>query len=282
MISLKLFSPTIREMADRYAAAFPRLHQTRYRAVTVAKHLGHIRIGKLQPEHLRDFLKARSHLSPQSITHEINCLKAMIRVARQEWGLDIPDHKQTFSRIAMPTIDGERERRLAPGEWEALWAEANERMRLSMVIAVETGVRRNEMCAIQREWIDLSARTIRLPKEVTKTGKGRLVPLSITAVEALRPHAAGDGLLLGMSTNAHRLSWHRTRDRAVSVMPSLQTLHWHDFRHECLSRLAAAGWTPAMLRVVSGHADWRMLQRYVNLRPEDVLARMDEVRGRVA
>lgn len=280
MISLKLFSPTIRELADRYAAAFPRPHQTRYRAATVAKHLGHIRIGRLQPEHLRDFLKARGHLSAQSITHEINCLRAIIRTARQEWGLDIPDHKQTFSRIAMPTIDGERERRLLPGEWEALWAEANERMRLSMVIAVETGVRRQEMCAIRREWIDLSARTLTLPKEVTKTSRKRVVPLSIAAVEALRPHAAGVGPLFDITPNAHRLSWHRTRDRAVAAMPSLADFHWHDFRHECLSRLAASGWTPAMLRVVSGHADWRMLQRYVNLRPEDVLAKMDEAHGR--
>ena len=284
MFALKLFTPTIDELAQRYIEHLPPKHHAAYRAKTLKQHLGHIRIGKLQPEHLRDFLKARGHLSPQSIAHEINCLKAIIRVARQEWCLDIPDHKQTFNRIAMPTIDGERERRLAPGEWEALWAEANERMRLSMVVAVETGVRRNEMCAIRREWIDLSARTIRLPKEVTKTGKARLVPLSIAAVEALRPHlhVQREGSLLHMTTNAHRLSWHRTRDRAASVMPSLSTLHWHDLRHECLSRLAAAGWTPAMLRVVSGHADWRMLQRYVNLRPEDVLAKMDEAQGRVA
>lgn len=244
MISLKLFSPTIRELADRYAAAFPRLHQTRYRAATVAKHLGQIRIGKLQPDHLREFMRTRGHLSPQSITHELNCLKAIIRTARQEWGLDIPDHKDTFSRLAMPTIDNARERRLEPGEWQALWVEAPERVRLSMVIAVETGVRRQEMCAIRREWIDLSARTIRLPKEVTKTNKGRLVPLSIAAVEALRPHAGGQGLLLDMSPNAHRLAWHRVRDRATKVVPTLQTFHWHDLRHECISRLAAAGWTP--------------------------------------
>lgn len=278
MFSLRLLSPTIRELADRYAAAFPRPHQTGYRARTIAVHLGHIRIGKLQPEHLRDFLKARGHLSPQSIAHEINCLKAIIRTARQEWGLDIPDHKDTFSRIAMPTIDGARERRLLPGEWQALWAEAPERLRLSMVIAVETGVRRGEMCAIRREWIDLSARTLTLPKEVTKTSRKRVVPLSIAAVEALRPHA-GEGPLLDMTPNAHRLLWHRTRDRAAARMPSLREFHWHDLRHECLSRLAAAGWTPAMLRVVSGHADWRMLQRYVNLRASDVLARLDEVHG---
>jgi len=281
MISFKLFSPTIRELADRYAAAFPRPHQTGYRARTIAVHLGHIRIGRLTPEHLRDFLKARGHLSPQSIAHEVNCLKAIVRTARQQWGLDIPDHKDTFSRIAMPTIDGARERRLLPGEWQALWAEASERMRLSMVVALETGVRRGEMCAIQCEWVDLSARTMRLTKEVTKTKRGRLVPLSISAVEALRPYVQQGGSLLHMTPNAHRLSWHRTRDRAAVGMPSLREFHWHDLRHECLSRLAAAGWTPAMLRVVSGHADWRMLQRYVNLRAEDVLAKMDEVRGMV-
>lgn len=280
MFALKLFSPTIEDLAQRYIDSLPARHHAAYRAKTLKQHLGHIRIGKLQPEHLRDFLKTRGHLSPQSITHEVNCLKAIIRVARQEWGLDIPDHKQTFSRIAMPTIDGERERRLLAGEWEALWAEASERMRLSMVVAVETGVRRAEMCAIRREWIDLSARTLTLPKEVTKTSKRRAVPLSIAAVEMLRPYATGSGLLLDMTPNAHRLSWHRTRDRAACVMPSLRDFHWHDFRHECLSRLAAAGWTPAMLRVVSGHADWRMLQRYVNLRAEDVLARLDEVQGR--
>lgn len=279
MFALKLFSPTIQDLVQRYIDSLPPKHHASYRARTIAVHLGQIRVGKLQPDHLRDFMRTRGHLSPQSITHELNCLKAIIRTARQEWGLDIPDHKDTFSRIAMPTIDGARERRLEPGEWQALWAEAGEVMRLSMVIAVETGVRRAEMCAIRKEWIDLSARTIRLPKEVTKTNRGRLVPLSIAAVEALRPHATGQGLLLSLTPNAHRLSWHRTRDRAVSVMPSLSTLHWHDLRHECLSRLAAAGWTPAMLRVVSGHADWRMLQRYVNLRPEDVLAKMDEVRG---
>lgn len=276
MFNLKLFSPTIKDLAERYSDGFPKSHQTRYRARTIAVHLGHIRIAKLAPEHLRDFLKTRSHLAPQTITHEVNCLKAMIRVARQEWGLDIPDHKDTFSRIAMPTIHGERERRLHPLEWDAVWAEANERMRLSMIVAIETAVRREEMCCIQKEWIDLNKRTLWLPKEVTKTGKARTIPLSMTAVEALRPHATGTGSLLDMSANAHRLSWHRTRDRAGKYSASVGEFHWHDFRHECLSRLAAKGWTPAMLKVVSGHADWRMLQRYVNLRAEDVLGKMDE------
>lgn len=276
MFNFKMFSPTIKELAERYGEGFPKPHQTGYRAKTIAKHLGHIRIGKLTPEDLRKFMAERGHLSPQSITHEINCLKAIIRVARQRWGLEIPDHKNTFASVEMPTIDNARDRRLLPGEWEALWAEANDRMKLSMVLAIQTSMRREEMCAIRLEWIDLNRRVIKLPKEVTKTKKGRDVPLSIPAVEALRPFADGMGELFKMTPNAHRLSWHRTRDRAAKAMPSLRDFHWHDFRHEAISRLAARGWLPAKLQVVSGHADWRMLQRYVNLRPEDVMADLDQ------
>ena len=276
MFSLKLFSPTIKELADRYAAGPSLPYQSRYRAKTIAKHLGQIRISKLTPADLRAFMKARGHLSPQSITHEFNTLKAIIRVARQEWGLDIPDHKATFGLIAMPTIDSARDRRLERGEWDALWSEANEMLRLSMVLAVETSMRREEMCAVQKEWIDLDRRVIKLPKEVTKTRKGRDVPLSIPAVEALRPYATGAGSLLGWTPNAHRLCWHRTRNRAAKTAHTLHDFHWHDFRHEAISRLAAKGWLPAKLQVVSGHADWRMLQRYVNLRPEDVFSDMDK------
>ena len=59
MFSLKLFSPTIKELADRYAVEPSLAYQSRYRAKTIAEHLGHIRISKLTPADLREFMKAR-------------------------------------------------------------------------------------------------------------------------------------------------------------------------------------------------------------------------------
>lgn len=280
MLTFKIFSPTITDLAQRYIDTLPHNHHAAYRAKTLQKHLGSIRISKLQPEHIRDFMRARAHLSAQSITHELNCLKAIIRTARQEWGLDIPDHKKTFSRVAMPSVRNARERRLQDGEWQALWAEASPMMRLSMTMAVETAMRREEMVQVRREWVDLGNRVIRLPAEVTKTKRARDVPLSIEAAAAIGPHlSGGPGLLLGWSNNAHRLAWHRTRDRAMMACPSVATFHWHDFRHEAISRYAARGWEISLLKGVSGHADNRMLLRYVNLTAREVIAKMDEGRG---
>jgi site-specific recombinase XerD len=47
-------------------------------------------------------------------------------------------------------------------------------------------------------------------------------------------------------------------------------LHFHDLRHEGTSRLFEAGLSIEKVALVTGHKDWRMLQRYTNLKPEDL------------
>jgi site-specific recombinase XerD len=44
----------------------------------------------------------------------------------------------------------------------------------------------------------------------------------------------------------------------------------HDLRHEGTSRLFEAGLSIEKVALVTGHKDWRMLQRYTNLKPEDL------------
>ena len=44
-------------------------------------------------------------------------------------------------------------------------------------------------------------------------------------------------------------------------------LHFHDLRHEGVSRLFEADWDIPQVATVSGHRDWKMLQRYTHLRP---------------
>lgn len=40
-----------------------------------------------------------------------------------------------------------------------------------------------------------------------------------------------------------------------------------DPRHESISRLFEADWDIPQVAAVSGHRDWKMLQRYTHLRP---------------
>jgi integrase len=46
----------------------------------------------------------------------------------------------------------------------------------------------------------------------------------------------------------------------------IQDLHFHDLRHEAVSRLFEMGWTIPEVATVSGHRSWQSLQRYSHLR----------------
>ena len=57
----------------------------------------------------------------------------------------------------------------------------------------------------------------------------------------------------------------------------LGDLHFHDLRHEAVSRLVEAGLSDQEVSAISGHKSMQMLKRYTHLRAEDLVARLDEV-----
>jgi len=69
-----------------------------------------------------------------------------------------------------------------------------------------------------------------------------------------------------MTPNALRLAWGRTTKRA-----GIEDLHFHDLRHEAISRFFEAGLSIPEVALISGHQDYRMLARYTHLRAEDLV-----------
>jgi integrase len=53
--------------------------------------------------------------------------------------------------------------------------------------------------------------------------------------------------------------------RAYQVL-GIDDLHFHDLRHEGVSRLFDMGWTIPQVASVSGHRSWSSLKRYSHLR----------------
>lgn len=47
-------------------------------------------------------------------------------------------------------------------------------------------------------------------------------------------------------------------------------LHFHDLRHDAISLLFEAGYTIPEVALVSGHKNWKSLQRYTNLKPKNL------------
>jgi len=57
-------------------------------------------------------------------------------------------------------------------------------------------------------------------------------------------------------------------------------LHWHDLRHEALSRLADDGVPVHELQMLAGHANSTTTQRYMNARAQSLAESMRQARAR--
>nr|WP_280986995.1 tyrosine-type recombinase/integrase [Hansschlegelia quercus] len=51
-------------------------------------------------------------------------------------------------------------------------------------------------------------------------------------------------------------------------------LHFHDLRHEAVTRLFERGFNVVEVSTISGHKELRMLARYTHLRADDLVSRL--------
>jgi integrase len=198
----------------------------------------------------------------------------LFEVARNEWGL--PIRENPLGKLKFNGCDQRRERRLRPGEQDRLIPAAlrcrNKLIAPIVALALETAMRRGEILAIKKEHYDPAKRTLLIPE--SKNGRARTIPLSITAVELLSAHAVKDGRFFPLSANAFRLAWERVKRRA-----GIDDLHFHDLRHEAISRLFEKGLSVPEVALISGHRDLRMLLRYTHPMSQGILRKLDNEIG---
>lgn len=167
---------------------------------------------------------------------------------------------------------------------------------ISLVItfAVETGMRRGEIAALNWSDIDFKKKVaiIRKSKTDKATGKvGRIVPLSPKAIEALKDtHQMAvekliedgiseieaqrkmrenkDASIFGMSPDSISRAFLRTCRRV-----GIEGLHFHDLRHEFVTSALERGFTPAEVGTITGQS-LAIVMRYTHFRPEDLATKM--------
>ncbi|WP_280140215.1 site-specific integrase [Vreelandella arcis] len=64
--------------------------------------------------------------------------------------------------------------------------------------------------------------------------------------------------------------WNQAKKKA-----GLDDIHFHDLRHEAVSRLVEAGLFGQEVAAISGHKSMQMLRRYTHLRAEDLVVKLD-------
>ena len=272
---------TVGQLIKRYQTDIipkQKAHQSALvRCRRLRRELGKINLSDLSPAHLASYRDERlKTIKPSTLKRELSILSSAINTAIIDWGIPIPSNPVAMTRI--PKYDDSRDRRLKNGEEEKLLAIAKPVYQRTIIIAVETAVRRGELLNIRQSHINFDNQTLHLPE--TKTDTPRTIPLSTRAVKALKDQIQSlsdtnvvqmerDPTLFRMSAPMFRHEIHKYR-----IKLDMEDWRFHDLRHEATSRLFERGFNVMEVALVTGHQDLRMLKRYTHLRAEDLVWRL--------
>ena len=179
-------------------------------------------------------------------------------------------------------------------------------MRDRIIGALDTGCRRGEMMKIQNKHVEWQHRWIRILKENSKTEVARVIPFErgsrLEEVLRRRAFLGADAFVFGHSktgecVGSFRSAWETLLLLSHGIEPAARprgkrrlerealrkiNLHWHDLRHEALSRLADEGVPVHELQMLAGHANITTTQRYMNARANSLAESMRQARQRRA
>ncbi len=231
--------------------------------------LGSQRLASLGSAPFADYRDARlKFVKPATVRREFSVLHHAFELARDEWGWEIPQNP--LQKVRLPRTSNARDRRFDVDEEERLLRACAKARTLwlkpAVDLAIATAMRRGELLNARYE--HLKDGLLLIPQ--TKTGTPRTIPLTPNAqgVIAALPRSI-TGYLIPTSANALRLAWERAKRRA-----DIEDLHFHDLRHEAISRFFEMGLSIPEVALISGHKDYRMLARYTHLRPENLLSKI--------
>lgn len=271
----------------------------RKRTTILVKHLGNYSLASLTPEVIAKFRDMRlagedrkdAKGNPQPRTNntvrlDLALLGHLFTIAIKEWGVGIPANP--VMNIRRPAPGPGRNRRLSKSEETKLLAAvdlySNPMMSWIVRIALETGMRLSEIVTLEKTQVDVRRRIVRLLK--TKNTQPRTVPLTVKAAElfqealnySVRP-ANTDLIFFGEpGRDGKRRPYQFDRMwQDIKREQRLKDFHFHDLRHEAVSRFVEAGFSDQEVAAISGHKSMQMLKRYTHLRAEDLVGRLDAI-----
>lgn len=266
---------TFREVAERYGREVTPNKKGREQELNRLKQLVQqgwatkpiSEVSTTDMKRLRDGMLERG-LSGSTVRLMMALVSVVFKHARQEWDVDAAN---PVAEIRIPRASPPRYRRVSAEEEERLEGALdrckNPTMGALVRFALQTGMRRSEL--VQLKWTDVDFEKRLVILHTSKNGHPRWIPLTAKALEQLQlQQAAGQARPFDISAGAVSLAWCHVVRRA-----GLKNLHFHDLRHEALSRWAhRLGGDVFKLSLVSGHKTLQMARRYVHPVESELLA----------
>lgn len=205
-------------------------------------------------------------VSASTIIKELALISHVYTIARKEWnmkGLENP-----VKDVSKPNVNNARDKRIFPDEEKLLLSVAGPIIRESIIILIETAMRRGELLSLSLCDINFARRIARIA--ITKNGETRVVPLSSRAIEAIKslPETI-NGKLVNKNGD-----WVTKEFKKLAKKFNLD-ITLHDLRHEATSRFVDSGkFSLIEIAAITGHKTMDMLKRYSHPQAEELAKRL--------
>lgn len=278
---------TLAQMIERYIAEhdktrpFGKTKEATLRRIA-ASHLGELTDERITSQALVDFAQWRMSeagggAQPQTVGNDLAHLGAVLSIARPAWGYEVDAHamadaRRVLKRLGHKMRSAERDRRPSLDELNSLmqhfaavlaFRPSSMAMPKIVLFALFSCRRQEEIVRIR--WADLDeARQRVLVRDMKnpgdKWGNDVWCHLPDEAMAIVRSMPRTFEEVFPYTVDAIQGAWTRAC-RACQV----DGLHFHDLRHEGVSRLFEMGWDIPKVASVSGHRDWNSMRRYTHL-----------------
>jgi integrase len=217
-------------------------------------------------------------VTPATVSNYLSHLSAVFAIARPAWGypLDQTAMKDAFivaKRLGVTTKSRSRERRPTLDELDLLMLHFSERqkrrpssvpMQNVIAFAIFSTRRLEEITRLRRADLDnegsrILVRDLKNPGE--KIGNDVWCDLPPEALQIILSMPSNADEIFPFTTDAIGMGF----TRACQFL-GIQDLHFHDLRHDGVSRLFEIGRNIPQVAAVSGHRSWTSLKRYTHLR----------------
>jgi integrase len=214
-------------------------------------HFGSSPVMRLNRNQAGDFRRWRKHQGQVTDATVNRALSVMRHILY--WAVDeslIPSNP-----MARVPLVAERRRShpvMSPAEEDRLVSVLPDYLKVIVIAALDTGMRRGEILRQRWEDIDFTRRLLAVTQSKTAEGEGREIPLTARLHEALAPIRKDEGIVF--TYNGHPLSWIRKGWLAALKRAGLRHFRFHDLRHTFNTRLMEAGVIADVRMALMGHS----------------------------
>lgn len=279
---------TIKEMIDRYLVEMEKVRPLGKTKLATLKAISESYLGKLNDQDINSqqlveyalwrMGEEGGSVQPQTAGNDLAHLGAVLSIARPAWGYEVNPHAMADARKVLKKLgynmkSRERDRRPTLEELDKLlthFRAIQSRRPTSINMLKLTGFalfstrRQEEITRIL--WTDLDedgrrvlVRDMKNPGQ--KIGNDVWCHLPPEAWDILQTMPKSLPEIFPYSAESVSTSW----TRACKIV-GIEDLHFHDLRHEGVSRLFEMDWDIPRVASVSGHRDWNSMRRYTHLR----------------